>query len=126
MKTKVIGSFECRLYIGSIYEDTGASFYERKLIKEIHRVQDSFGKHVPLRITRTTFVCAPKYIEDGWEIAAINYPRAKTDPEIIEDFMEMLAEDFLVTFQQKRITLVTPAMSIMYESEAPYMPQAVS
>ena len=89
-------------------------------------MQDSFGKPVPLRVTRTTFVCAPKYIEDGWEIAAINYPRAKTDPEIIEEFMETLAEDLLVTFQQKRITLVTPSISIMYESEAPYMPHAVS
>jgi len=37
-----------------------------------------------------------------------------------------LAEDFLSTFQQKRITLVTPSISIMYESEASYMPQAVS
>jgi len=126
MKTKVIGTFECRLYIGSIYEDTKAPFYESKLIQEIHRVQDAFGKPVPLRVTRTCFVCSPKYIEDGWEIAAISYPRAKTDPEIIEEFMEMLAEDLLVTFQQKRITLITPAISIMYESEAPYMPQAVS
>ena len=40
--------------------------------------------------------------------------------------MEMLAEDFMVAFKQKRITLVTPSVSIMYESEAPYMPQAVS
>ena len=126
MKTKVIGTFECRLYIGSICEDTKAPFYESKLIQEIHRVQDAFGKPVPLRVTRTSFVCSPEYVEDGWEIAAISYPRAKTDPEIIEEFMEMLAEDFLVTFQQKRITLVTPAISIMYESEAPYMPQAVS
>jgi hypothetical protein len=126
MKTKVIGTFECRLYIGSIYEDTKAPFYESKLIQEIHRVQDAFGKPVPLRVTRTSFVCSPKYVEDGWEIAAISYPRAKTDPEIIEEFMEMLAEDLLVTFQQKRITLITPAISIMYESEAPYMPQAVS
>jgi len=126
MKTKVIGTFECRLYIGSIYEDTKAPFYESKLIQEIHRVQDAFGKPVPLRVTRTSFVCSPKYIEDGWEIAAISYPRAKTDPERIEEFMEMLAEDLLVTFQQKRITLITPAISIMYESEAPYMPQAVS
>ena len=126
MKTKVIGTFECRLYIGSIYEDTKAPFYESKLIQEIHRVQDAFGKPVPLRVTRTSFVCSPEYVEDGWEIAAISYPRAKTDPEIIEEFMEMLAEDLLVTFQQKRITLITPAISIMYESEAPYMPQAVS
>lgn len=126
MKTKVIGTFECRLYLGSIYEDSKAFIYEPKLFEEIHRVQNSFKKYVPLRVTKTTFVCAPKYIEDGWEIAAINYPRAKTDPEIIEEFMETLAEDLLATFQQKRITLVTPSVSIMYESEAPYMPQAVS
>lgn len=126
MKTKVLGTFECRLYLGSIYEDSKAFIYEHKLFKEIHRVQKAFGKPVPVRVTKTTFVCAPKYIEDGWEIAVINYPKAKTDPEIIEEFMEMLAEDLLVTFQQKRITLVTPSISIMYESEAPYMPQAVS
>ena len=126
MKTKVLGTFECRLYLGSIYEDSKAFIYEPKLFQEIHRVQKAFGKPVPVRVTKTTFVCAPKYIEDGWEVAAINYPRAKTDPEIIEEFMEMLAEDFMVTFKQKRITLVTPAISIMYESEAPYMPQAVS
>tara|TARA_R110002020_G_scaffold264880_1_gene479655 strand:- start:3382 stop:3762 length:381 start_codon:yes stop_codon:yes gene_type:complete len=126
MKTKVLGTFECRLYIGSIYEDSKAFIYEHNLFQEIHRVQEAFGKPVPVRVTKTTFVCAPKYVEDGWEIAAINYPRAKTDPEIIEEFMEMLAEDLLATLQQKRITLVTPSVSIMYESEASYMPQAVS
>ena len=126
MKTETIGTFECKLYLGSIYEDTKVPFYEKKLFKEIHRVQNHFGKPVPLRITRTTFVCSPRYVEEGWEIAAINYPRAKTDPEMIKEFMEILAEDFLITFQQKRITLITPSISIMYESEAPYMPHAVS
>tara|TARA_R110000851_G_scaffold283841_1_gene437392 strand:- start:64 stop:444 length:381 start_codon:yes stop_codon:yes gene_type:complete len=126
MKTETIGTFECKLYLGSIYEDTKVPFYENKLFKEIHRVQNHFGNPVPLRITKTTFVCSPRYVEDGWEIAAINYPRAKTDPEMIKQFMEILAEDLLITFQQKRITLVTPSISIMYESEASYMPQAVS
>ena len=126
MKTETIGTFECRLYLGSFFEDTKVPFYENRLLKEIHRVQNNFGKPVPLRVTKTIFVCSPKYVEDGWEIAAISYPRAKTGPEIIQKFMEVLAEDFLSTFQQKRITLVTPSISIMYESEASYMPQAVS
>tara|TARA_R110000824_G_scaffold394219_1_gene593853 strand:- start:449 stop:829 length:381 start_codon:yes stop_codon:yes gene_type:complete len=126
MKIKTIGTYECRLYLGSIYEDTKVPFYENRLFKEIHRIQNDFGKPLPLRVTKTVFVCSPKYVEDGWEIAAISYPRAKTNPEMIQEFMEAMAKDFLVTFQQKRITLITPSISIMYESEASYMPQAVS
>ena len=38
--------------------------------------------------------------------------------------MEGLTEGLLERFCQKRVTLVTPHVSVMYESEASYMPQA--
>tara|TARA_R100001163_G_scaffold12639_1_gene11819 strand:- start:43436 stop:43816 length:381 start_codon:yes stop_codon:yes gene_type:complete len=126
MKAKTIDTYECRIYIGSIYEDTKAHFYERNLTKYIGDYQNSVDAIVPLRVTKTAFVCGPKYLEDGWEIAAINYPRAGTNMEIIEGFMEGLAEGLLERFCQKRVTLVTPHVSIMYESEASYMPQVAS
>ena len=88
-------------------------------------VEDYLGPNDWNLLPSISRISVEKYIEDGWEIAAINYPRAKTDPELIEEFMEILAEDLLVTFQQKRITLVTPRISIMYESEASYMPQYI-
>ena len=126
MKSKTIDTYECRIYIGSIYEDTKAPFYERGLNKYIGEYQDSFDGTVPVRVTKTAFVCGSKYLEDGWEIAAINYPRAGTDMEKINSFMEGLAKGLLEKFCQKRVTLVTPSTSVMYESEASYMPQAVS
>ena len=126
MKTKTIDTYECRVYVGSIYEDTKVPFYERNLTKFISDYQDSVDATVPLRVTKTAFVCGSSYLEDGWEIAAINYPRAGTNMEIIKEFMEGLAEGLLERFCQKRVTLVTPHVSVMYESEASYMPQAVS
>ena len=42
MKTKVIGTFECRLYLGSIYEDTKAPFYEKKLIQDIESLKGNY------------------------------------------------------------------------------------
>ena len=33
MKSKSIDTYECRIYIGSIYEDTKAPFYDRGLNK---------------------------------------------------------------------------------------------
>ena len=124
MKTKTIDTYECKIYIGSIYEDTKVPFYERNLTKFISDYQDSVDATVPLRVTKTSFVCGTGYLEDGWEIAAINYPRAGTNMEIIEEFMEGLTEGLLERFCQKRVTLVTPHVSVMYESEASYMPQA--
>ena len=124
MKTKTIDTYECKIYIGSIYEDTKVPFYERNLTKFISDYQDSVDATVPLRVTKTSFVCGTGYHEDGWEIAAINYPRAGTNMEIIEEFMEGLTEGLLERFCQKRVTLVTPHVSVMYESEASYMPQA--
>ena len=126
MKTKTIDTYECRVYVGSIYEDTKVPFYERNLTKFISDYQDSVDTTVPLRVTKTAFVCGSSYLEDGWEIAAINYPRAGTNMEIIKEFMEGLAEGLLERFCQKRVTLVTPHVSVMYESEASYMPQAVN
>ena len=117
MKIKTKETYEVRIYIGSIYEPNGVPFYESKLILEIGKFQDNYGIQIPVRLTKTSFVCGLEYGEDGWEIAIINYPKLKAEIEDIELFSESLAEYLLDVFQQKRVTLVTPSMSIMYEED---------
>jgi predicted Zn-dependent protease len=117
MKTKTKDSHEFRIYIGSLYEPNRVPFYESKLALEIGKFQDDYDIMIPIRLTRTAFVCGLEYAEDGWEIAIINYPRLKVEIEDLELFAERLAEYLLDVFQQKRVTLITPSVSIMYEEE---------
>jgi hypothetical protein len=121
MKTKTKETYEFRIYIGSLYEPYrdgyGVPFYESKLLLEIGKFQDSYGIKIPVRLTKTAFVSGLKYAEDGWEIAIINYPKLEVEVEELELFSEGLAEYLLDVFQQKRVTLVTPQVSIMYEED---------
>ena len=117
MKTKTKETYEFRIYIGSLYEPNGVPFYEGKLSLEIGKFQDSYNMMIPIRLTRTSFVCGLDYVENGWEIAIINYPRLKVKIEDLESFAEDLSEHLLDIFHQKRVTLITPTVSITYEEE---------
>tara|TARA_R110002020_G_scaffold452048_1_gene666388 strand:+ start:137 stop:520 length:384 start_codon:yes stop_codon:yes gene_type:complete len=123
MKVKVKESHEFKIYIGSVYENEAVSFCskvpfsESLLSTEIAEFQDNYPSLIPIRITKTTFVCGTPYREEGWEVAIINYPRLSVKIKDLEEFAEDLAEYLLDKFKQNRVTLVTPHASIMYEEE---------
>ena len=114
MQIRSRSTYEVRIYLGSINEETKKEFLEKDLIREVGLYQDSHSQKIPLRITRTIFVCED-YSEGGWELAAINYPRTETESKNIDDFMMGLAGHLLEIFKQRRISIVMPQETLMLE-----------
>ena len=115
MRTKKNRTYEVRLYLGSINEETKESFSERELSDKIGEVQESFSHIIPVRVSRTFFVSGTAYKEWGWEIAAIKYPKLQTTKKNINQFMEKLAVALLYEFRQHRISIVMPHITVMFE-----------
>ena len=115
MRIKKNATYQVNLFLGSINEETKEPFFKRDLYWEIGLFQDSQKDWTPVRVTPTTFVCGTKYIETGWEIAVINYPRVSSGTKQIDDFIKGLAIHLLENFKQKRITTTSPNKTIMYE-----------
>lgn len=110
-------SYEVKVYIGSVNEQTRRSFNKQSLVEEIGRFQDENRPIIPVRICDTTFISGLDYNESGWEISAINYPKIKCDPETISSFMLKLAENLVEVFHQHRICVITPHKTIMISKE---------
>jgi len=115
MRIKKSTTYQVNLFLGSINEETKEPFFKRDLYWEIGLFQDSQEGWVPVRVTPTTFVCGTKYIETGWEITVINYPRASAGTKSIDNFIKGLATHLLEVFKQDRITTTSPTKTVMYE-----------
>ena len=107
--------YQVSLYLGSINEETKQAFSVEDLYYEIGKLQDSRKGWTPVRVSDTTFVCGTKYLEKGWEISAINYPKLPSSSRGIDSFMKDLAVHLLETFKQTTITTVSPCKTIMYQ-----------
>lgn len=109
-------TFEVRLYIGS-QAGYGGEVYGVERLRELIQVQQGTDERaiIPVRISPTQFV-AGEYVEEGWEVAAINYPRRPKKFSEIYAFMEGLARHLMVTLNQKRVSLVTPETTVMLEN----------
>ena len=82
MKHRSATTYEVRVYMGSIDEETKSPFTKSKIIESIGKFQDKHKRTIPVRITKTTFVCGESYSEEGWELAVINYPRSETESQL--------------------------------------------
>ena len=110
---------EVSLYIGNIRGYNGEPFTKDDVIKAISEYQIAKGNEcVSVRVTSTTFV-VKDYVERGFEVAAINYPRFPKKPVAIEQFMVGLANCLLITFQQNRISVVGAENTILIEAPNP-------
>jgi|TARA_R110000796_G_scaffold34727_2_gene89442 hypothetical protein len=115
MEIRSRSTYEVRVYLGSINEDTLKEFSESELVHEIGIFQESCKQTIPVRLTSTTFISKTHYMEEGWEIAAINYPRVETESSKIDVFMKDLAVYLLDKFKQNRISIVMPDETLMVE-----------
>ena len=110
---------EVSLYIGSVRGYNGDPFTREELFEAIGSYQSSKGDAtLAVRITPTTFVVRD-YVEDGWEVTAINYPRFVKKRGDIDQFMVGLAGNLLNVFQQNRITVVGAETTVMIEAAHP-------
>ena len=100
---------ECRLYIGSVKGYNGPAFSEAQLIRVVQEFQrgweELYGNTHVVRFSKCFFVCID-YVENGWELAVINYPRRPKEIGYIEKFVRELQEHLLIEFGQNRITVM--------------------
>ena len=114
--------YESKIYMGCVKSRLLKPIYKREIREnEVRQVigeqQESYHIVIPLRITKTRFVAGSVYQENGWEIAAINYPRTNTTVQEIDDFMLILAKVLLNKFYQHRVSIVNPREIIMLTGE---------
>ena len=117
---KTLPTYEVRAYIGSVRGYDGENFNKEELIEAIGHYQSIIEQDlaIAVRVTPTSFVFQ-NYVEDGWEIAAINYPRFPKKPRQIDDFMFGLSRYLLNRFEQNRMSVVSPSVTILLESVNP-------
>ena len=102
---KIVPHYEVKLYMGS--ETFFNEVFSQENIEDfIAKTQDSCEFIVPVRIAPVTFVSGSHYKEEGWEIAAINYPKIAMSEQNIKDFMIELARLLLKEFNQQRICVM--------------------
>jgi len=112
---KLRPTYEVKLYLGSVNEETKKSFTKEELIELIATFQDGQTIPIPVCVSDTEFVSGSNYREKGWMVSVINYPRRKHDIEMLEEFMQNLAFVLLSAFKQDRITVVGPHRTVMLE-----------
>ena len=120
IKKTTLSSYECKIYMGIIDEVKNKNIRQRRLIKEIQSFQSDWYLMIPVRLEKTIYLSGNEYIEKGYVISAINYPRIRETPESrkenIRKFMEALAERIILQFNQKRVSIVDNYQTAMYES----------
>jgi len=110
---KAVPHYEVKLYMGNkTYRVLNKTFFSDELFSQedvekfISETQDDYGFVIPLRITPTTFISGSHYKEEGWEIAAINYPKIETTEKRIRAFMMDLGTLLLARFNQHTICVM--------------------
>lgn len=110
-------TYEAKIYLGSKEAYKGKEFTLEDLTKFIGSFQKDKDKDAcPLRIAECHYMFED-YIEKGWEVVVINYPRFPKPESKLFEFMSDLAKALLMQFKQNRISLVTPTQTYMYSSE---------
>ena len=114
--------YESKIYIGSIkngppYKIVNIIISADELWDVIGKEQEKYKMVIPLRVTETAFLSGLKYRENGFEIAAINYPRVTATIEEIDEFMLILGRRLLTDFFQHRVTIVNSKEIIMLTEE---------
>ena len=113
--TKYANTYEVRAYVGSRRYYNGAALSEQDVIDVIAREQKLSGEKIPVRMTKTEFIC-DDYREEGWELAAINYPRHPKEKKTILDFMLQLGKSLCFHLEQNRVSVIAPDRTTMFES----------
>lgn len=109
-------NYEVKIWIGSARGYNGKKFLLKTLLKKIGEFQTQGDKPVSLRVTPTTYIFKD-YMENGWEIAGLNYPRFPKTSEEIDDFMMKLAQFLLIELEQNRITISDATHAVTLEAD---------
>lgn len=113
-----VPTWESRIYLGSRERYDGPLLDRSRIIQTIELYQKSADEEmqVSVRITPTTYIFQD-YVEDGWEVGIINYPRFPRTESRLTQFTISLGSFLLNHLKQNRISLVMPNRTILLESE---------
>lgn len=118
MKITYLPTHNVKIFIGSCEQYNGREFDEKDLVEVIGSFQSNhtseFGDTV--RITKTKYVWQD-YVEDGFAIEIIHYPRNNKPTKVIDAFMFNLAKYLLVVFKQNRVSIEFLDETILLESD---------
>jgi hypothetical protein len=103
---------EGSVYIGSRRGYDGPSLTESDVQNEVGEFQTEFERRhaysLVVRVTRVTYQFKD-YLESGWELTAINYPRFREyEPGEVKEFVYALACRLLERLGQNRVGFTTP------------------
>ena len=112
---KVKSSYNIELYIGSVNEDTKKPFTKKELISEISKFQDEYSIMIPVCVSDVEFLCGTRYLEKGWKVSVINFPKINVKTKHLNIFMTNLARILLQVFKQNSICVVGSRKTIMIE-----------
>ena len=114
---KTCKTYEIKLHIGSLRGYHGDKFTKEDLIAKISAFQKAIlWEAQTVRVTPTTFVFQD-YVEEGWEIVSMNYPRFPKTKKSISKFVRELAQYLIKELGQNRITVTEPNKTITFEAE---------
>lgn len=109
MNHKIAEYAEFRLYLGSVKGYKGPAFSEAQLIRVVQDFQRAWeeanGRTHTVRFSKCMYVCMD-YVENGWELAIINYPRNPQAVEHLSSFIGELQDHLMIEFGQNRITVM--------------------
>jgi hypothetical protein len=104
--TRLAYTHEVRLYVGSREGYGGPEFGRERVVEAVRDFHRIHPHHVAcLRVTPCCYVVRD-YLEEGWELACINYPRFPKPFGMIDEMMRALGRHLLVSLKQNRVTVV--------------------
>jgi hypothetical protein len=113
---RALPTYEVKFYVGSREQYDGRTFGKRRVLDAIAEFQKQDGNMACVRVTECDFQ-AGDYLEGGFEVALIDYPRYPKGKKWVLFYMRRLADHLLVSLNQNRIGIVDPVQTNVLEQE---------
>jgi hypothetical protein len=110
-----VPSYNVSIYLGKRQQYDGPFFNLEDIILLIQKFLTQTVQNCCFRIEKCVYVTG-KYVEEGFSINLINYPRFPKEFWEIEKMAKELAQYLLIELNQNRISIVTPVNTFMLEN----------
>lgn len=115
---KTARTYEARLYVGNREGYDGPEFGRERVVQAVRDFQRLSEENVAcVRITPCCYVAGQDYLEEGWELAVIQYPRFERPESELDAMMSRLQDHMLRSLRQNRVGLVLPDLTHLQEAD---------
>lgn len=108
-------TYQAHIFIGAAIGYSANKYLYKDLRAAVQEFQIAQKDFCGVTITDVEFVVG-EYVEEGYQISTINYPRFPKDPGFIRTFMISLGNHLLRKMEQNRLSVVFPDYTYMLES----------